>query len=74
MNQPLENRNFRIYADPLSKSGYMGIGKVTEVDGYNRSGQYAECRVHLLSGIRYSPNLIAWIDVDDGVGALQGVK
>ena len=55
---------YRCYADPLAKTGYMGIGRITDIWGFN--GHYAGCRIRLISKIpRFHPNIDCWIDISE---------
>jgi|GEM_PF-3439898 len=55
---------YRCYANPLDKTGYIGIGRITDIWSFN--GTYVGCRVRLISQIpRFHPNIDCWIDISE---------
>ena len=59
----LIGKSYRIYHDSIAKKGFMGIGRILEVDSFN--GYYALCRVKLIGNRNFSPVIDCWVDVSE---------
>lgn len=60
--QELIGKSYRCYLDSLSKKGFLGIGRILDVDSFNASGCFALCRVRLI-GNRTKTNIDCWVDI-----------